>query len=220
MNQLFAPRVDQSVQNFTLPTSFPPLPAAVMLDLEAAHPNSKGGPALHAAESNEALQKFEERTIADSGYVSNRRPEAQKDRDITTYDTLEPAVATEEIPEDEENHDDADCYSDVGSLGSMEDGTTTEFLEWLAASLHREIQPGAVHDCIGDLPRMLREFAIRIGHEGQGSEHRNLMYIAHKSTRRGYVELIPVFSGKYLHVVDITTYTHPGCTGTVRLEIH
>jgi hypothetical protein len=73
-------------------------------------------------------------------------------------------------------------YSEAGSLdlGGKESYLTHSFAEWFLALVEQQIEGDFASHVAAVLPDLLQEFAIRIGHEGKTSSHRNLMYVAHR----------------------------------------
>jgi hypothetical protein len=93
---------------------------------------------------------------------------------------LPSATSEAQEPTDNAEEDNSDGYSDAGSLRGNEDDMTENFAEWFHALIEQQLGETSSRDVLAVLPRLLQEFAIRLGHEGKNRDHRNLMYVAHK----------------------------------------
>jgi hypothetical protein len=101
-------------------------------------------------------------------------------------ETLPKLEESYQSPGNGEEQDD-DGYSDVGSIAMYEDGYATALQNELLQDLF-EHDPAAID--MPTLPLLLQEFAIRIGHQGESSDSRNMMYFAHKLSR--YVIMLTI----------------------------
>lgn len=131
----------------------------------------------HAAIYNAVRPGSSAALSLDSTNAVSSKTDAYVSTNLTVPDTF--GSIDQEISKVNADTEDDDQYSAAGSAASYDD----QYVDIITTSLLRDLDPEDLLAVKAILPSLLKECAIRIGHEDHSPFHRKMMFFAHQHHR-------------------------------------